>query len=55
MKNTEIMLHENDEYIPESEYLQGILVYIGLLQKLASQGKEMEDKVPPTNGRESSH
>uniref|UniRef100_A0A7S3LG95 N-acyl-aliphatic-L-amino acid amidohydrolase n=1 Tax=Amphora coffeiformis TaxID=265554 RepID=A0A7S3LG95_9STRA len=54
MKNTEIMLHENDEYIPESEYLQGILVYIGLLQKLASQGKEMEGKVLPTNGGVSS-
>ena len=53
MKNTEIMLHENDEYISESEYLQGILVYIGLLQKLASQGKEMEDKLPPTNGQSS--
>lgn len=39
MKNTEIMLHENDEYIPESEYCQGILVYIGLIQKLASKGK----------------
>lgn len=37
MKNTEIMLHENDEYIPESEYLQGIQVYVGLLEHLASR------------------
>ena len=50
MKNTEIMLHENDEYLPESEYLQGIQVYIGLLEKLASQGKEMEEKETKING-----
>lgn len=53
MKNTEIMLHENDEYIPESEYLQGILVYIGLIEKLASQGKEIEKTIPTTNGSSS--
>ena len=50
MKNTEIMLHENDEYLPESEYLQGIQVYIGLLEKLASQGKEIEEKETKING-----
>jgi aminoacylase len=37
MKNTSIMLHENDEFLPESEYLQGIQVYVGLLQTLASK------------------
>ena len=41
MKETEILLHENDEYIPESTYLDGIAVYVGLIEKLAMQGKEM--------------
>jgi aminoacylase len=42
MKNTEILLHENDEYIPEQVYLDGIKVYTGLLYKLASQTKEID-------------
>jgi aminoacylase len=42
MKNTEIMLHENNEYIPEQTYLDGIRVYTGLLYKLASQTKEID-------------
>jgi aminoacylase len=42
MKNTEIMLHENDEYIPEQVYIDGIQVYTGLLYKLASQTKEID-------------
>lgn len=42
MRQTEIMLHENDEYIPESTFLEGISVYIGLLKDLASQGKELD-------------
>ena len=42
MKETEIMLHENDEYIPEQLYIEGIGVYVGLIHRLASQGKELE-------------
>lgn len=42
MRRTEIMLHENDEYIPESTFLEGISVYVSLIQALASQGKEIE-------------
>jgi aminoacylase len=42
MRNTEIMLHENDEYIPENTYLEGIGVYVGLIQALGSQGRELE-------------
>lgn len=42
MRNTEIMLHENDEYILEENFLEGISVYVHLLQELGSQGKEME-------------
>ncbi|KAL7561049.1 hypothetical protein ACA910_011885 [Epithemia clementina (nom. ined.)] len=41
MKETEIMLHENDEYIPQDLYLEGIAVYVGLIRRLASQGKEL--------------
>ena len=37
MRNTEIMLHENNEYIPESTFLEGIGVYVGVIQALASQ------------------
>lgn len=46
MRNTEIMLHENDEYIPTSTFLEGIGVYVGLLKTLGSQGKELEGALP---------
>ena len=36
MRNTEILLHENDEYIPESTYLEGIAIYVHLIQTLGS-------------------
>ena len=42
MRNTEIMLHENDEYIPEKTFVEGISVYIGLLKDLASQGSDID-------------
>lgn len=42
MRQTEIMLHENDEYILESTFLEGISVYINLIQALGSQGNEIE-------------
>jgi len=42
MRNTEIMLHENDEYIPESTFVEGIGVYVGLISALASQSKELD-------------
>jgi aminoacylase len=36
MRNTEIMLHENDEYLEESVFIEGIEVYVGLIHSLAS-------------------
>jgi aminoacylase len=36
MRNTEIMLHENDEYLEESVFVEGIEVYVGLIHSLAS-------------------
>lgn len=45
MRNTEIKLHEIDEYIPENTFLEGIEVYIGLLKDLISIGKEMEEQL----------
>lgn len=42
MRKTEILLHEHDEYILESNFLEGIGVYFELIQALASQGEEME-------------
>jgi aminoacylase len=44
MRNTEILLHENDEYIPESTFLEGIGVYVGVIKALASQGSDMDPK-----------
>jgi aminoacylase len=43
MRNCEVMLHENDEYIPENIFLEGILVYVGIIHGLASQTKEMDE------------
>ena len=45
MRNTEIMLHENDEYIPESTYIEGIGVYIGLIKDLGSQTDEIDRQI----------
>lgn len=42
MRNTEILLHEHDEYILESNFLEGIGVYVGLIRTLGSQGAEMD-------------
>jgi aminoacylase len=42
MKQTEIMLHENDEYIPESIFLEGIDVYVGLIRSLGGIGKDVD-------------
>jgi aminoacylase len=36
IRKTEIMLHENDEYIPESIFIEGIGVYYHLIQALGS-------------------
>jgi aminoacylase len=36
MRNTEIMLHENDEYLEESVFIEGVEVYVGLIHTLAS-------------------
>lgn len=42
MRNTEILLHEHDEYILESNFLEGIGVYFKLILALSSKGDEME-------------
>ncbi|KAL7534123.1 hypothetical protein ACHAXR_009365 [Thalassiosira sp. AJA248-18] len=36
MRNTEIMLHENDEYLEESIFIEGIEVYVRLIEALGS-------------------
>lgn len=38
----QIMLHENDEYLEESVYLEGIEVYVRLLEALGS-ATEVDD------------
>jgi aminoacylase len=43
MRNTEILLHEHDEYILERNYLEGIGIYVELIQALGSRGDEMEE------------
>jgi aminoacylase len=42
MRDTEILLHEHDEYILESNFLEGIEVYVALIRALASQGEEID-------------
>jgi len=42
MRNSEILLHENDEYLDESVFLEGIGVYVGLIESLASQRGEID-------------
>jgi aminoacylase len=42
MKNSEIMLHENNEYLGESVFLEGIGVYVGLIESLGKQGAELD-------------
>jgi aminoacylase len=44
MRNTEILLHENDEYIPESTFIEGISVYVTLIKALGLQGKEIDEQ-----------
>ena len=39
------MLHENDEYILESNFLEGIGVYVRLLEALGAQGEGLDDEV----------
>jgi len=47
MKNSEILLHENDEYIDEKVFLDGIAVYVGLIEILGKQGREVDDASMP--------
>lgn len=42
MRNSEIMLHENNEYLDESVFIEGISVYVGLIEALSSQGRELD-------------
>lgn len=49
MRDTEVMLHENDEYIPESTFVEGISVYVGLIEALASQPKSLDESATATS------
>ncbi len=42
MKNSEIMLHENNEYLDESVFVEGVSVYIGIIEALGKQGRELD-------------
>lgn len=44
MRKTEIMLHENDEYVLEENFLEGIGIYVRLIEDLGKQGKDIDDK-----------
>eukprot|EP00531_Pseudo-nitzschia_arenysensis_P007307 CAMPEP_0116121708 /NCGR_PEP_ID=MMETSP0329-20121206/3838_1 /TAXON_ID=697910 /ORGANISM="Pseudo-nitzschia arenysensis, Strain B593" /LENGTH=447 /DNA_ID=CAMNT_0003615533 /DNA_START=139 /DNA_END=1482 /DNA_ORIENTATION=- len=44
MRNTEIMLHEHDEYILEDNFLEGIQIYVGLIQSLGSHGNSIDEE-----------
>jgi aminoacylase len=42
MRHSEIMLHENDEYIDVAVFLEGLGIMTAVIQRLAMQGPEME-------------
>ena len=42
MRNSEIMLHENDEYLEEKVFVEGICVYVCLIKALCSQNSEID-------------
>jgi aminoacylase len=42
MRNSEILLHENDEHLDESVFVEGIGVYVGLIESLSSQNREVD-------------
>ena len=42
MRNTEILLHEHDEYVLESNFVEFIGVFVNLIQALGSQGEEID-------------
>ena len=44
MRNTEILLHEHDEYILEENFLEGIGIYAGLIRFLGSKDKSIDDR-----------
>ena len=42
MRNSEIMLHENNEYLDESVFIEGINVYVCLIEALGKQGGDLD-------------
>jgi len=44
MRNSQIMLHENDEYLLENVFVEGIGAYVGLIEELSSQGRDIDIK-----------
>jgi len=50
MRNTEIMLHENDEYLEESVFVEGVEVYVGLIEALGSV-TDLDNGADKSNGR----
>lgn len=52
MRNAEIVLHENNEYILEENFLEVIVVYVHLLLVSASQGKDMDNSADDDKWKE---
>jgi aminoacylase len=53
MRNTEIMLHENDEYILGCNFLEGMGVYVGLIQELGSA--QPDDEIMDRQSKKRQH
>lgn len=51
MRDTEILLHEHDEYILERNFIEGITIYVTLIRTLSSKGEEMEEKISDQSQR----
>lgn len=49
MRNTEIMLHENDEYLEEDVFVEGVEVYVKLIEALGS-ATELDNEAQQTVG-----
>ena len=44
MRNSEILLHENDEYLLKDIFLEGVSIYVTLIKDLGSQGKKKDEE-----------
>ena len=42
MRNSEILLHENDECLEENVFVEGVGIFVGLIEALSSQNRDLD-------------